>query len=58
MYDIGVKQGCPLSHKLFGLYIDVLKTFLDEIDEDSLCLFNTMIAVHPLLMMLFYFLCE
>ena len=45
MSDIGVKQGCPFSPTSFGLYIDELETYLDEIDGDSPCLFNTMIAI-------------
>ena len=33
------------SPTLFGLYIDELETYLDEIDKDSLCLCNTMVAI-------------
>jgi hypothetical protein len=29
-YNIGVKQGCPLSPTLFGIYIDKLEEFLEE----------------------------
>jgi len=32
---IGVKQGCPLSPTLFGIYIDELKAFLREHIQDS-----------------------
>ena len=45
MSNIGVKQRCPLSPILFGLYIDELETYLDEISGDSPCLFNTMVAI-------------
>lgn len=39
MANIGAKQGCPLSTTLFGLYIDKLETYLDDIGEDLLCNF-------------------
>ena len=45
MSDIGVKQRCPLSPTLFGLYVDKLETYLDEINRESPCLFNTMVAI-------------
>ena len=44
MFDI-VKQGCPSSPTLVGLYIDELETHLNEIDRDYLCLFNIMVAI-------------
>ena len=30
---------------LFGMYTDELEIYLDKINEDSSCLFNTMIAI-------------
>jgi hypothetical protein len=39
---IGVKQGYPT---LFGLYIHELETYLNDINMDSLCLFNTVVAI-------------
>lgn len=32
MLNIGIKQECPLFPTLFGLYINELKTYLEEID--------------------------
>ena len=34
-----------LSATIFYLYIDELETYLDEMDEDSPCLFNVVIAI-------------
>ena len=33
-----------LSPTLFGVYIDELETYLDKINGDSPCLFDTMVA--------------
>ena len=40
MLDISVKQGCPLSTTLFGLYINELETYLVKFDWDSSSLFH------------------
>ena len=45
MSNISVEQGCPLSPTLFDLYTDELETYLDEIDRDSPCLFNIIVAI-------------
>jgi hypothetical protein len=38
---LGVKQGCPLSPTLFGIYIDELELFLHEhIQDGDGCLFH------------------
>lgn len=43
--DICVKARCPLPPTLFGLCIDELETYLDEIDRGSLCLFSIVVAI-------------
>ena len=45
MFDIGLKQGCPLSHILFGLYIDEHETYLDKINMDSPRLYKIAVAI-------------
>lgn len=55
MFDVGIKQVCPLSPALFRLYIDELEPYLDMIDMGSSCVFNIMIAILLMLMMLSYF---
>jgi hypothetical protein len=44
---IGVKQGCPLSPTLFGIYIDELETFLHEHiqDNDGCILHQVLISI-------------
>jgi hypothetical protein len=54
MSDTRVNQRCPLSPTLVGLYFAKLKTYLDEINGDSMCLFTTVVAILLMLMMLFY----
>ena len=56
MSYIGVKQEGILFPTLIGLYIDEVETYLDEINGDSPCLLNTMVAIFFMLTMLFYYL--
>ena len=51
MFDSGAKQRCPLSSTLFGLYIDEVETYLDEIDMEFPCSFNIMVIILPMLTM-------
>ena len=45
MCDDMVKQRCPLSPTLFGLYIDDFETYLDKRNGDSSHFFNTWVAI-------------
>lgn len=45
MSNIGVKQGCPLSQTLFGLYINEVEKHLNYITMDTLWLFNTRVDI-------------
>jgi hypothetical protein len=45
MSNIGVKQGLPPYPTLFGMYIDELEKYLDEIDGDSPCLFDMVVII-------------
>ena len=40
-----LNKDVPSLPPLFGLYTDELETYLDKINGDSLCLFNTMVAI-------------
>jgi hypothetical protein len=51
MFDIGVMQGCPSP---IVMYIDEPKTYLDKIDKESPCLFNTVVAILRYMTILFY----
>lgn len=44
---IGVKQGCPLSPTLFGIYIDELESFLQEHTQitDGYLLYQVLISI-------------
>ena len=44
---IAVKQGCPLSPTLFGIYIDELEAFLHEhiLDTDGCLLHQVLISI-------------
>ena len=45
MSNISVKQGCPPFPTLFGMYIDELEKYLDEINGGSMCLFDMVVAI-------------
>jgi hypothetical protein len=45
MSNVGVKQGCPLSQTLFGLYINEVEKYLNYITMDTLWLFNTRVDI-------------
>jgi hypothetical protein len=42
---ICVKQECHLSPTLFGMYIDELEKYVDEINGDSMCLFDSVVTI-------------
>lgn len=43
--DIGVKQGCPLSPTLFGVYIDKLQEWIDKFGDGGVYLTNYVIKL-------------
>jgi hypothetical protein len=45
MFNIGIKQECPLPPHIVGMCIDELEKYLDEVDGDSLCLLDMMVAI-------------
>ena len=45
MCDVKVKQRWSFTPTLFGLYIDEFATYLDEMDKDSLRLFDIGVAI-------------
>ena len=42
---MGVKQSCPMSLALFGLYIDQLEHHLQSHDQDALRLLDTKVSI-------------
>ena len=43
--DIGVKEGCPLSPTLFGLYIDKLEEWLNKANGEGIQLVEYVIIL-------------